>query len=305
MNKAWLQLGMSMVEGMIAFTLLAVGALAALNMDKLNFEQLGLAAGSSQTLEIIQHAHSTLQDLTACSNTLGARVPGAGGSIPGIKDSFGNTFTELNKTYDGIRVQDIKLRAPDLSRGTYSAPGQTGLIELEFIFQNMKKKVPTDILRRFKVWVLTDGSGAIVKCHSPVLLSTSLWQTSPTRPEDIYYAAGEVGVGLNNPTVELDVNGRARFATIDNQTATIGKGGTSPRIELAVNRPFGVLQSNGSRADILLNDLLLSDVAQLMGFSSGVLPCTPSIEGALRYNSTINSFQFCGGDKWRSIVNVP
>lgn len=305
MKKLFNQRGMSMVEGMISVALMAAGAAAALNMDKLNFEQLGLVAGSAKTLDIIQHAHSTLQDLAACENTLKDEIPGSGATIPGVSDRSGNVFSVPGKSYDGLLVKDIQLEAPSLARQTYASPGAPGLVELRFVFQNMKRKTPQDIIRRFKVWVLTDATGKITRCQTPMLMSTSLWQRSSTNPDDIYYGGGEVGIGTIDPQVDLDVDGRIQFATNDGQKGVIGKGGTVPRIEFDANRPVGVIRLDGSRSGILLKDLLLSDVAKLMGYPSGVLLCTPALAGALRYNTTTNTFQFCGGDKWRSIVNVP
>jgi hypothetical protein len=298
--RIWMnnQTGMSVVEAVIAFGLLGLGAVGAMKMNSMNTRALSQTAAGGKLLAIHKHAHSILQSETACYNTLHDQVPGSG-SVGSFKDELGTNFYEVGKEYDFYKIVSIKVEAPSSATATYFAPSSAGMVNVALEVNNIKDTKNPITVRRIKIWALADSGSKILKCFAPSAISSNLWQRSYDEPTDIYYGLN-VGIGTSNPGPFLDVVGQLKFLSSDGKAAWLGKG-PGNRLHVESDRPVALVREDGTTlVDLSTGDLTMSDVLQPQGHGT---PCTAATEGSIRFNRTVGRSQFCDGHWWRSFAN--
>ncbi len=171
-------------------------------------QQKGLQAKDQQR-EVTAEARNLLNNKIACTNSFGGNNPSgsSGFTVTTIKDASAapgvtrfavntNDKTGLLK-FEEFRVRNFVVDPTNTTLGVadlevkLSKVGDTGTV----------KEVKPDILA---LKIVRNASGNIVDCFSMGGKNEALWQVS-TNLTDIYYNAGNVGIGLLNPIYPFNV----------------------------------------------------------------------------------------------------
>ena len=258
--------GFSVVEVLVALGFVAIiGAGLASVMTSANKQQKGVQAKDQQR-EITAELRNLLSDRTACLNSFGGIGDPTGTGFPAIsvKDAFGadryNTTTlNLDKTnllqFDSFDVSGWTAATSNaILRVKLSKTGVTGTA------RNIFPDIITLKVKR------DGGTGFITECFSIGTVSDSFWKVA-TDPSDIYFNAGKVGIGMNNPTTEFHVR-RDQDSSTAIRLENRNSGGTaSIQYEIIASSAQGALGINGNSSSwgsLGPGDLFLYNNSDLM-----------------------------------------
>ena len=195
--------GFSIVEVLVALGLVAiVGAGMAAVMSSAGKQQKGIQAKDQQR-EISAEIRSLLSKSVACKFSFGGNNPAAPGfSANAIKDENNiDRYNKTNKSTDKtglLQFIDFKVLVSPSDPANadltvlLSKIGDTGTVK------NIR---PDNIKLRIKL----DGAGLITDCVSIGTVTDGFWQIGTPNPNDIYFSAGNVGIGTANPGAAVDV----------------------------------------------------------------------------------------------------
>ena len=201
---------MGITEVLVAVGLMAIVSVGLMTMvSNANKSQRGIQAKDMQR-EVMAEIRTLLNNKTACLNSFGGGNPSAPFTRASIKDSASvdrfiigaNDKSNLLK-YTEFKIEDWLADAGYTTQGSVSltvALSKEGDVSGA---REIKQKITLKIKRV--------AAGGITECFSIGSSSDGLWQVSPANPSNIYYSAGNVGVGTDTPASKLDVAGEVKF----------------------------------------------------------------------------------------------
>jgi hypothetical protein len=302
------QRGMGLMDALVGAAMVASLGLAASQM----------MSGSGNTakkinirLEIADFAKHIIRNINseaACTRTF--RELNAKESVVteliGI-DRDGNEFVivDQNTEYGPMQIRIESMRIVDLpgtEDGAHVVSGDKGTtnLEIKYYFKPGSIYEGRDIRSRITLVIQTDPEDKIVSCSSLSGGGSSLWRRVVGTPNDIYYAAGNVGVGLNNPTQLLDVNGPVSALSDAGPRIELG-GGPGFQLVVGTSSPLELFVVPANRAaNVEARSVILDGLLHLADSAS---PCTASNRGSVRFNS--GRVQVCEATGWMNKKRGP
>ena len=183
-------------------------------INLMNKSDRAFRQGTEVTM-LVQNINGLLQDNVACQNTLNGKNPNGSGQTFNSGSDFIRNKNNVpiyrigNKYGAGgvLQLDAIKIRS--------FSPANTaeGHAILELNFSKIGESIgPVKYAREVEVFArLTDnsGNGTITYCQALGGGGSSYWRS--TNGTDIFYAAGNVGIGTNAPSSTLDIDGQLRL----------------------------------------------------------------------------------------------
>ncbi len=288
--------GFGLVEVLVAMVLLGIIAVGFSSLlTGAMKSQKGIQAKDQQR-EITAEIRSLLSNQRACLNSFFGRNPQTGFTVMTIFDGAtpGNAKYKADtpdKTglleFKGFEVSNYVPDAVVLNQGNadlkvkLARVGDTG---------STKNLFPGAITLKVKVM-----AGNITECYSIGSNSDSYWQMSATVPNAIYYAGGNVGIGVPAPTVSLDVLGsvrseRGHFITKNPNGAVVINAGPLGLPQAGIwFRSANVLGDDGA-----YRDLMYIDANGNVGINTTAPVAKLDVAGPVR-GSTFTGASFTGG----------
>ncbi len=213
--------GFSIAEVLVGLALIGIIAAAIIGVvTNVMKTQRGVQAKDHQR-ELTSIIRSFLANPTACTNTFVGRNPVPQATVTALKDALGaDRYTLVNDSTGLLKFEEFKITnwisdAGFPTRGSvefrikFLRLGETGTApELKPDIITLKAKV--------------DGSGNLTECYSIGSQADSLWQKSLIVTSDIYYNAGNVGIGVIAPTKKFEVFDSSTAAAYRRSVAFIG-----------------------------------------------------------------------------------
>lgn len=335
-RKTFSQRGSAIIQAGLALAVLGgAGALLMRSNDesnkamKTNFLTEDMADMSSQITRLLSSS-------AACTQTFNGRNARASVAVTEVKDHTGavvlNTDTKFgtgNVGFEEIRLDDPNVASDDVNVVTGGTGSTYAVVKFKKIvgsaFSERNKVV------KIRLKVVTDASTAVTSCFAQNA-SDTLWALElPT--DNINYAVGNVGIGVQTPSEKLDVSGAALIpaqplsaaaTTTDGKKFAIGGTATEYRFNVNDDRPIRFRQTTGTTlGKVVVNKasadetIFLTPVSSPAGSPTSV-PCTSDLEGSMRVREifirntahsqpglTIARTQVCsdfGGQwKWRTL----
>ncbi|WP_419172566.1 type II secretion system protein [Halobacteriovorax sp.] len=197
--------GFTLVEIMVAAGLIGILALALMRMTSTSMKTMKTASSTSEINQIVGEMRSMLATPTACENSFQGLNANDSGPISQLRNDTNEDRYILNKKYNGVTIESIRLSSAASEVSVNS--GSTGETHLVIQFNKGKNTYSEELVKKIKLWVQVDPSDAIIDCRTLSDGESTIFSRSATDPNDIYYNAGNVGIGTNSPVTKLDVNG--------------------------------------------------------------------------------------------------
>jgi type II secretory pathway pseudopilin PulG len=192
--------GFGIVEVLVAIGLVAIMAVGITSMlTGAMKSQKGIQAKDQQR-DLTSEIRALLNDNNACKNSFNGGNPSTGFTKANIINGAGVTKYSIpgkDKTgmlnYEEFRVDNWVADASSVVQGRadlkikLSKVGDTGTA----------KDIKPDVIT-LKV-TLSGAGGTIVDCFSIGMQSDGFWKVSPANSNNIYYNAGNVGIGTTTP----------------------------------------------------------------------------------------------------------
>ena len=255
----------------------------------------------AETLEFTIQLFKILSDKSACENSFKNKdaVNTPAGTITSINNHLNNMVIDLNTQYGetNVMLESLALEdQPGLGDDVQVNPGTEGHTKLVMIYKPRPGSYYQNrrIGRKIKLWVKADAAGAIESCFSMSSGKDTIW--SVANLNDIYYNAGKVGVGIDAALIELDIRGWVQTSNALGDFMALGGDTVDYQIELGSSKTVNFLNVATSKgANLEMGNLKASERLHIV---PSTVPCTPSIEGAMRYKLTIQQLQLCEGTYW-------
>ncbi len=280
--------GFSLVEVLVAAGMIGVIGLGVMSLTKQSTESAKTLEVNSEMVTVLNEIRAILSDPINCKKSLqglgAASTANAVDSLIYVNkagtdvNKFETISRNANARYGQGRIKITSYSLDDSGAGVDVASEETTNLVVSF---DRGKGIAgnQNINKNIKIWVDVDAGGNIQDCRSISATANLIWTRSNVNQNDIFYAGGQVGIGINDPTdgFQLDVEGHARVA----ETAKVGG-------QLAVGK------------DIEATAPPL-DVAGEIRIQKGSGVCNNGLEGSLRYNDGPKRMEFCDGNSWRQI----
>lgn len=314
--------GFSLVSVMVGVGLIAIVAMGTLslfeNMNKSqNFQELR-TQGDVFNEEIRAH----LSDAIACKKTLATAslTNGAITNLPAILEASSAVKTALGSTYGNgtFKVTNIKFAYTPGDITTAGVTTGQGVLQIEM--QAIKKVAGATQLRPREVAIRVTkntATGALVECISMAKMTDGIWQRASTI-NDIYFAGGNVGVGITSPVDAFAVSGRITAANSaaspfnviqlsveapDTGVVNYGhtSGTASGSLDLRVENVSRLhIEQNGNVGIGTISPAAKLDVQGELKVANTGQACTTTNEGSVRYNAALKNFEGCDGTIWKA-----
>jgi len=202
------QNGMGLIEVMVAG---AIGLIVIIGISGLItdvFKSQRTVQSKDASRELITSLRSFLSDSVICTASFGGNNPsGTGFTKTQIIDASSNIKYQTGINYFNNLVTITKMSVSNYIQDNAANP-KVGKANFTIAMDKVgattggTQLAPITILLQISL----DAGSNITQCHA-LGGSDSLWQISPSNKADIYYQAGNVGIGTSSPTVTLDVAG--------------------------------------------------------------------------------------------------
>ncbi len=293
------QSGFSMVEGAIGMGLLAGVAVLGMKLADMGNSSRGQQESKINSQSLTTQIKGYLDNVDACRITLSGIDATVGGTVTEIKNKAGNTVFSVGKIYDGVTLVSMSVVPPDPTNGSYiNLPARLGFVDFMAKLKGKDSSGGIDVTKKLRVWIMTQaaGSGVIAKCSSTSQATDTVWSRSYWDASNIFYDGGLVATGgpVGTNTQALTVlNGKLQASTEDNKKIQIETAGGSAsfKIRAMENIPVAFTNSEtGEYADLYVAGLIPNSQIQV---GPKPVPCTGSILGTIRFNTSINRVQVC------------
>lgn len=197
--------GFGLLEVLIAVALLGAVALGVMQVSKIMSKSTVKYNMDNDVLNITRELVTILGNPINCRDTFQTLDPN-GGTVSSIMQNtqprypvngdFGNAHFTIGSYTLSAADSDVSL-----------ASNTTKLV-----IRYTRKKVesgPSEVVKKIKLHVDLDASNRIVSCRALSGGAGEIWQRGSGT--EIYYAAGNVAVGHNDPVAALDVAGEIKF----------------------------------------------------------------------------------------------
>lgn len=257
--------GFSLVE-----IVLAVGMMGAVSLGvmKLTNMQMDAAKSTKQNFErnlLMNDIRSLLGDAEVCAKNFGptsgtALNPKVANSVTNLVDQDGNSVFELETS--GEIYGDGTLSIVEMTFG--AAPGAEAnntLLHFQdygstakfgratLLLKVKREKSKTKALKNFVVNITArlDASDKVTVCTASSIAGDGLWSQNA---QGIHYADGNVGIGISDPDVELEINFGKNSATELKIINTDGGSDAKARLRLKNGNPAGSGGEAGGGLDL-------------------------------------------------------
>ena len=199
--------GFSLVEILITIGLTSGLALLGMQLSKNQSKSQRTIEANYEVASVLQQIKTILSKPENCESALQGLNPGSGTPTvlkKEVNSSFENVY-QVNTWLPG----NIKITSYSLAN-TYMGLA-TNETMLRINFSRGKGALKDESQKAIKIVYTPDGSGNISTCYAFNNNSDTYWIQSLTEPSDIYYMAGNVGLGVANPDKRLTVGEGARI----------------------------------------------------------------------------------------------
>lgn len=144
---------------------------------------------------------------TCQQNFSGDLVTGAGTNITKIVKADGSDAFVTGQVYQNSMLRFVSAHIGGYTPDSVTEPTK-GRAKLTLQLEPLGDPVgPRVYMRDVRVLATVNATNQVTTCIAIASGSDGLWQISPGNPNDIFYMAGRVGVGVTNPTEKLTVAG--------------------------------------------------------------------------------------------------
>ena len=206
--------GQSLVQVMIVAGITAFLSLAMASM--FNFSMRGQRAVEvrdavrlfeGEVINLLSQASTCQQNLS------GKLVTGPGSTLTKIVKADGSDAFVPGQVYQNNMLKLVSAHVGGYTPDSVSEPTK-GRAKLTLQLEPLGDPVgPRVYMRDVRILGTLNASDQITTCIAIAAGSDGLWQISPGNPNDIFYMAGRVGIGMTNPTEKLSVAGLIESTT--------------------------------------------------------------------------------------------
>ncbi|MDC0980148.1 prepilin-type N-terminal cleavage/methylation domain-containing protein, partial [Bdellovibrionales bacterium] len=201
------QIGMSLIEVMIAVGVTGIASVGMLKLTENNMKSNRAFETKNDALAIVAEIRSILSDPDSCKQSLETkRADNSGNTIPNIqKDGGAVKFTKGSK-YGSVLISNFVMS--DSGTEVEVLPNDIGDTYLEIEFDRGDFTFGGKIIKKsIKLWVRVNPSKEILECRAYSSGENALWERTATDPYKIFYSGGNVGIGVSDPVNSLSVDG--------------------------------------------------------------------------------------------------
>jgi|GEM_PF-7067784 len=232
--RSW-QRGFSLVEVMMALGVLSLGGYALISLMKTSMNMQKGVTSSDDARAITADMVAVLTDPTACKRTFAGSNPSlsagfsktsviSGAPVPSTQYAVDKIYGNKTLKFKGLQVGGAEGSAePRSNLALYTTMSPTSGIALVLVNW---ERIGTEagampdgmrkVTRWFKINVtLSDATSRLITdCFAIGGNSEDAWKHSAADPTKIYYAEGNVGIGTENPSADLHIEGDDKSAAI-------------------------------------------------------------------------------------------
>lgn len=215
--------GFSLVTIMVAVGVFAILSSAMMTLFANMQAGQGAIKFRTDADNVTEEIRHVLSAHNSCTNTLAGTAVEVGTTknVTNIRDDStapGVVKYTTGQIYGDRTIRLIRMDLKDFVEGSNPAKG---VATLALVFETTRPIAgPDQVLREIKMG-LELNAGVIQACAPMTKMSDGIWQRSTLNTNDIYYNAGNVGVGIATPTSKLDVNGNIRATGTIDSTSNI------------------------------------------------------------------------------------
>lgn len=264
LSKNYMQSGFTLVEIMIAVGLMGAMSLAFM---KMNTQQLDSARSTKQVFErnlLMNDIRNLLADAQVCERNFGTssgtplnpNTPNVvtdlydqdGKSVFDSKGSiYGDGTLSIEKMTFGANAGEIANNTP-LDFQDYGSSGTFGKASLLLSIKREKSKTMAVKFFVVNITAKLNPAGTIATCTASSIAGDGLWTQNS---KGIHYVDGNIGVGVADPDVAMEINisqdDMTEFKIINTNTG----GSAKSRIRLKNGNPAGDNGEAGAGMDVL------------------------------------------------------
>ena len=256
--------GMGLVEILMSLGLMGALAMGGMQLFKTQTKGQRTVEANYEVASVLQQLKTILSKPDNCRMSFQGLRPEAGEATLIRKEANGNfdNVYAVNTWLPG----NIKINSYLFSKSFPNLASNETMLRISF--SRGQSSVKDQIEKSLKIVYTLDSASNILSCYAFNNNSDTYWIQSLLNPDDIYYMAGKVGVGISDPEVSLDIQNlnypsiptTARFSQggiesllyVDDpaQSSSItigrGRGSFSTRGTSEVNDSLGRLQFAGT-----------------------------------------------------------
>lgn len=221
-QASWTASGFTLVEILIALAITGGLALVGMQLFKTQTKGQRTVEANYEVASVLHQIKTVLSNPENCATSLQGLNPNGGAPTVLRK--------EVNSGFENVYARNtwlpgnIKITSYALSK---SYPGlATNETMLRINFSRGKGAIKDEAQKVLKIVYTLNSSNNILTCYAFNNNSDTYWIQSLIEPDDIYYMAGNVGIGIADPDKQLTVATGARIFGV-----LIGEG--SPTVDMA------------------------------------------------------------------------
>ena len=314
--------GFSLASVMVGVAIVGIVAVGTLSLFENMTKSQNMADFRTQRDVLVEEIRSHLSDTQACRATLGSislLTDGHSEAITQIRnaDNSPKWITATPYSSNTYRISSLVF---NYTPGTSPTNPSTATANLMVQLQALKKVAGVNVSdpKYINISIKRNPTtGAMLECIASAKMSDGIWQHS-TNVNDIFYSGGLVGIGTSNPSFPLVVqnngggintisavfqattaNGACALYRDDGTTIASGLCSQANDLSAWSNNleRFRITQDGNVGVGTTAPQAKLEVVGEMKIQSTGV-PCSPAIEGSIRYIATTKIFEGCNGTTW-------